>query len=779
MSSDSNDSSFVDTAVRYREAGLCVLPAIREQKRPALKEWQPFQRNPPKVDQLRSWFKHEIDALSIVTGEVSGNLEVIDFDQEAELYEAWWEKIPTELRQKLVIETSQSGGKHVIYRCEESIGGNTTLAQRSTEDGLVTLIETRGEGELFLCAPTEGYELDQGDLADLPVITSAEREQLLSAGYELNEHWPEVTNLPSVVSTPSGGHSSGASRPGDNYNARGDIRDLLVKHGWRSQGVRSDGNEHWTRPGKQKGTSATLKNRSFYVFSSNAAPFQPGEAYSPFRVFTMLEHQGDFTAAAQDLRERGFGSSNGSTDDVDISGIMSVSRDSDAGASEGRLEVEDPGPIPDELFAVPGFIDQVIAFTMANAPYPNLALAFCGAIALLSFLTGRKVRTEGDLRTNLYLLALASSGTGKEFPRKVNSHILHTVGLLDALGDRFASGEGIQDAMHRSPAMLFQNDEMDGVLRQITRDRDQRHESIPSILLTLYTTANGIYPLRVRAGQREARYVDQPHLTLFGTATPQQFFESLSQQMLINGFFARMMIVDVGERGEGQTPASASNVPQEILEIAQWWVSHRAESNNLQRFNSDPRIVPFGSGAVDALAELRMMADAQYKLADDRDDEVARTAWSRTWENATKLALIYACSESHESPVISLQAVEWATRFAMHQTRRQLFMASIHVAESPFHAELLRVCRFLKGAGGRMSRSDLLRRMHCSAAELAQFMNTLIQQRTVAAVSVPSATKSAQVYEIVDEVPGQSFPNLSQQSGGFTDQSVETEADLS
>ncbi|MEL7267178.1 MAG: hypothetical protein AAFP69_20535, partial [Planctomycetota bacterium] len=80
--------------------------------------------------------------------------------------------------------------------------------------------------------------------------------------------------------------------------------------------------------------------------------------------------------------------------------------------------IRDPGPLPEHLFKVPGFVGQVMDFTLANAPYPNVGLAFCGAMALQSFLAGRKVCTTGDLRTNLYLLALAGSGTGKEFPRK-------------------------------------------------------------------------------------------------------------------------------------------------------------------------------------------------------------------------------------------------------------------------------------------------------------------------------------------------------------------------
>ena len=60
---------------------------------------------------------------------------------------------------------------------------------------------------------------------------------------------------------------------------------------------------------------------------------------------------------------------------------------------------------------------------------------------------------------------------------------------------------------------------------------------------------------------------------------------------------------------------------------------------------------------------------------------------------AKKLALIYACSENYESPEIGPDAIRWATEFAMHQTRRQLYLASTYVAENPFHAECLKLLR--------------------------------------------------------------------------------------
>jgi len=816
----SDQLTITDAAQGYLAAGLCALPAIRAEKRPAVGRWKQYQKRLPTEAEVSAWLANAPDAICILCGQASGNAEIIDFDAGGELFSAWWQRVPADLRERLVVERTPSGGWHVIYRSQVTIRGNMKLAQRRDGTKVVTLIETRGEGGLFLCAPTQGYEVTQGDLCDLPVLTEAERDTLLQAAWELNENVPPVVNgspgsanvgqrsVPSARHRPmstensdtgdcpphngavgqrsalsveqcecptdNGHHApTTADRPGDDFNHRGDVRAVLEQHGWMRLSDRHgrDGNEYWRRPGKDSGWSATLKDRVFYVFSSNATPFEPNQAYAPFSVYALLEHRGDFEQAARSLRELGFGGDSlaDSANGADISAILRMSASAAACPSENGTvgqttalsggqpacasEIPDPGPIPEHLFQVPGFVAQVMDFTLANAPYPNVGLAFCGAMALQSYLCGRKVCDTGDLRPNIYLLALASSGTGKDFPRKVNSRVLFEIGHIGALGDKFASGEGIQDALVRTNAMLFQNDEMDGVLRQINLDRENRRESIPNILLTLYTSANDVYPIRVKAGQKEAAHIDQPHLTLFGTATPQYFYESLSQRMLTNGFFARLIIVDIGKRSEGQTPGSARHLPKPVIEAARWWAEFQPGKRraNLLEVHPEPRVVPCTSDAGDAITSLQRQTEHEYDQAHDRNDEVARVAWSRTHENAKKLALIYACSVSYEEPAINLAAIEWASAFAMHQTRRQLFLAANYVAENPFHAECLKLVRKLREAPGReLSHSVLLKRMKMKTKDFKELVETLVQRGDVLPDSLTTSGRTGIVYRLAN-----------------------------
>lgn len=258
----------VDVAVEYGKAGLSVLPASKQQKRPLVAQWKDYQTHQNSEAQIRAlWQRFEPDALCIVCGKISGNLEVIDFDNGGELYEAWKQEIPQELFSRLVVERSQSGGYHVVYRCVVEIDGGVKLACGNRNGDVKMLIETRGEGNVILCAPSKGYALLQGDWKSLPIITREEREDLLTAAVELNEAWKECTSSSELDRQE---HISFRLRPGDDFNERGreNTRQILEMYGWKPVCVAANGSELWRRPGKDVGVSASLGEKHFYVFST-------------------------------------------------------------------------------------------------------------------------------------------------------------------------------------------------------------------------------------------------------------------------------------------------------------------------------------------------------------------------------------------------------------------------------------------------------------------------------------------------------------------------------
>jgi len=87
------------------------------------------------------------------------------------------------------------------------------------------------------------------------------------------------------------------------------VRKILQKHGWKHAGQRGDNDEKWQRPGTNNGHSAYLHITPpvFYPFSTNSHPFESENPYNYFAVYTILEHGGDFSAAARELTRLGYG----------------------------------------------------------------------------------------------------------------------------------------------------------------------------------------------------------------------------------------------------------------------------------------------------------------------------------------------------------------------------------------------------------------------------------------------------------------------------------------
>jgi hypothetical protein len=265
--------------------------------------------------------------------------------------------------------------------------------------------------------------------------------------------------------------------------------------------------------------------------------------------------------------------------------------------------------------------------------------------------------------------------------------------LTECLGDTFASGEGIEDRLFLHPAVLFQTDEIDGLMAKINLGKGVRHEGIMNVLLKMYTSANSLYPMRVKAG-REAGVIDQPCLCIFGTAIPKHYYEALSLKMLTNGFFARMLILETGKRGRGQD-AVVRDLPESVRATARWWADFcpGGKGGNLAQWHPAPQVVEHTPEAAEILRVFRERADDEYSLAEDTGDPVGMAIWARAHEKARRLALLYACSADHTNPQITAEAVRWACDFVEHQTRRMLFMAAEHVSENEFDAR----CKKLVG----------------------------------------------------------------------------------
>ena len=356
-----------------------------------------------------------------------------------------------------------------------------------------------------------------------------------------------------------------------------------------------------------------------------------------------------------------------------------------------------PPTIPVEMLYCPGFVGESIDFCRESAPVYTSGAAFCGALAMQSFLCGRKVRSITDLRTNLYLVALAGSSSGKDHPRKLNTKILHAINQLDNLGDKFVSGEGIQDMLASRMNVLFQSDEFDSIFRNIALGKEVYTNNLMATLLTMYTSSNSFYPVRKRSGNVDLPAIDQPHLTIFGTAPPDSYYQSFNGQMLQGGLFARLMIFDSSDRVRNKRPKALTEMPQRLIDTAKWWCKCHPvmQQGNMAAFSPVPQVIDQTDEATHVLDEWLDYTDYEWRSAKADGDESTCSVWGRANENAIKLAMLYAASENAQYPMISESGAKWAISLVDALVRRQLYFADTYAAKNQFDAYCKEALRIL------------------------------------------------------------------------------------
>lgn len=326
----------ISASIELLRQGVSVIPTrkfnddpewTKEEKKPALSSWRKYQNELMDEVTAQMAFSHHT-GIAVVCGKVSGFLEILDFDEKYNinnitLLDKWRENLANDaLYNQLVIQTTPAGGWHAIYRCPEGIDGNQKIASRAglpdESSRVLALMETRGEGGYALIDPSPGYTFIQGNVSTIPTLTASERDEILKAAAMMNDYdEPVYSQSASNYSSPL---TNMGLRPGVDYDARGDHKELLEAHGWAL--VRVDEKyEFWCRPGREGVVSASWNKatRRLSVFSTStefqtvlgtrddARGINKRPTYSLFGMLALMRFKGDMSATAKFLFKEGYG----------------------------------------------------------------------------------------------------------------------------------------------------------------------------------------------------------------------------------------------------------------------------------------------------------------------------------------------------------------------------------------------------------------------------------------------------------------------------------------
>lgn len=405
-----------------------------------------------------------------------------------------------------------------------------------------------------------------------------------------------------------------------------------------------------------------------------------------------------------------------------------------------------PGELPENLYKVPGIVGKIFDLSMATAPYPNKVVSLCAAISFVAHMAGRKFRDKRNNFTNLYMIALAPSGSGKDHPRKVNIELANQVGLGSTMGDSFASGAGLEDFMYLSPTSLFQVDEIDclfNVVKGSGKSDNTMAESINEKLLKFYSESNSTYFMRKKAIQTNNNnditpvqgLIHYPSLNIMGTAVPDYFYESMSKRVLENGLIARCMIFESTVRGRrGNSLPIDKHVTDDLRNMLKVLKDIQNPTDLLGKPKSFYD-VPETEEATELFNAYCDICDEKYLEFHKLHEHSAMALTARLMEKVYKLAMIYAISSNPLEPLITVDAVEWAYHFAEHSTNMLLFRAGQFCYENTNDKLMKRILKILQDACGEpVAKRDIMRKVKVTTKEFDVLVESLISAEKIAKV---------------------------------------------
>lgn len=304
-----------------------------------------------------------------------------------------------------------------------------------------------------------------------------------------------------------------------------------------------------------------------------------------------------------------------------------------------------------------GPMAAAVAAALEVAPKPQPALTTLAALIGMAACIPGHYRLPSGARMNLYGLAAAETGAGKDLPRNVARAIAHAGGAVEI--GRPASGQGLEDSLIAGCPMICEIDEIGHVLKAVNDAKAPPHlVELTRTYLALYSASSNSYNCRVRANGKPGatsvpRVIENPCVSLLGFSTPEKLGEALGEGSVVDGLLGRMLFV----MGDADVEQRRISRP---FELPTDFNNYQARLEQGLAVGGDGRgeqiVVQYGQGVPERLDV----------LVREFSREVARSPFSkalraRSFEKVERVAGVLAVFDAPRAPVMTLEHVEWAT----------------------------------------------------------------------------------------------------------------------
>lgn len=360
-----------------------------------------------------------------------------------------------------------------------------------------------------------------------------------------------------------------------------------------------------------------------------------------------------------------------------------------------------------------GLVQDLVDWIVSSSEHPCRALAMAAVLPLVGALCGPRYSTGSrDTRPNLYTVALAESGFGKDHARsQIKRLLMSDQGVFaDYSGPaRIMSASALREVLEKNQSVNCQIDEFGGFVRDITDRKAGGHQRAISTDLRDYYSASSTFFEGAAYRGTPPKRVYNPNLCVHGTSTPEQFWTALSSASAEDGLLPRLILFHI----TGDKPPQTK--PEQDVRYVPGWLLERmsrvagidvvkkrmGKSKEIPlapgTYEVKPYIVPWTADALGIFRSVKETIDAN----EGRAVAEARPFMRRIVENAIKLALIAAVGVDPEKPVITEAIFEWAAGVAWTCAAGMLAEVTERLADNQREANYKRIASIIKAAGKR------------------------------------------------------------------------------
>lgn len=323
---------------------------------------------------------------------------------------------------------------------------------------------------------------------------------------------------------------------------------------------------------------------------------------------------------------------------------------------------------PKSLSWPPGLAGEIAKFIYHSSMRPVKEVSIVTALGYLAGVCGKAwyIPQSG---LNGYFILIAQSGVGKEALNTgvslITSQLQQTI---PASGDfvnmtKFASGPALRKEFTKNQCFVNINGEIGKIIKRMATDpAGGPMSSFRADLTDVYQKSG---PSSRVSGVAYSNHENNTQTTtgvafsIMGETTPSQFFESLTKDMMEDGFLSRWHIVQYS----GDRPPLNKNPVERLSEDLYMQIATLVTQSLTLNSRYQNTLVQFDPNA-------EKMCDAYNDLCDSNinatQDEAIRQAWNRAHLKVLRLAALLATADNCFNPIVTTTHVQWAIDFSNH-----------------------------------------------------------------------------------------------------------------